>query len=382
MMKILHIGAEASLEAVSGVNNVIWSIAKIQSSLGFHVMLLVENEPNKNLVSSAEKLGIKLICIPAKVWGYKQKYLKDLLDNIRPDIVHMHSIFIPQQADLARKLFNKKIPYVITPHAMLFPLHLKRNLLKKIIYFLILEKQRFTQAAAITFMTPREGKVLRELLPNFTGELRLITNPVDTGITEQGWKGNLEQKRLVYLGRFDLIAKGLDNLIKIARYLSTDIEVHLYGEAPNRKLARNIKKIGLELPANVYLHPPVFGKEKAQVLSEASCYIQTSRSEVFGLSIANAMHIGLPCAIANTLNIADVFKEQNLGLVLPSNPQEAAHYLTEILQQPDLLWHWSKRAQSYAQEHFQPYRVASQYLTLYKDVLQSQNQILRLAEIT
>ncbi|MDZ8050824.1 MAG: glycosyltransferase family 4 protein [Aulosira sp. ZfuVER01] len=381
MTKILHIGAEASPEAVSGVNNVIWSVAKIQSSLGYQVMLLVEEAPKQAVISIAEKLGIKLIHIPIRKWDYEEEYLRKLLDDNRPDIVHLHSIFNPKQASLSKKLVKKKIPYVVTPHAMLFPPHLKRNWLKKYIYFLFLEKPRLAQAAAITFMTPREGKLLRDLLPNFSGELRLITNPVDAGTNEKPWKGNLDKKRLVYLGRFDFIAKGIDILIEIACCLPQDIEVHLYGLI-NEKFTKNLKKFCLKPPANIYFHPPVYGVEKAQVLSEASLYIQTSRSEVFGLSIANAMHLGLPCAVANTLNIADLFREQNLGLVLPSNPQEAADYLTEILQKPDLLWYWSKQGKSYAQENFQPYKVASQYLALYKDVLQTQNSLLELTAST
>jgi len=382
MLKILHVGGEASLEVVSGVNNVILSIAKSQSNLGHQVMLLVEDNLDKTAISIAKETGIKLVHVGAHTWGYEKEALSNLLDNIRPDIVHLHSIFNPKQAYLARKLVKKKIPYIVTPHAMLFPPHLKRNFLKKMIYFLLLEKPKLEQAAAITFMTPREGRLLRDLLPNFPGKFRLITNPVDLGIIEQAWKGNLERKRIVYLGRFDLIGKGIDILVKIARCLPPDIEIHLYTDMRDNKFSTTLRKFRLKSPVNLYFHSPIFGVEKAQVLSEASLYIQTSRSEVFGLSIANAMYLGLPCALADTVNIADLFKEQDLGFVLPFNPQEAADCLTEILQKPDLLCYWSKRSLSYAQEHFQPDKVASQYLTLYYDVLQSQESIIKLSTIT
>jgi glycosyltransferase involved in cell wall biosynthesis len=105
------------------------------------------------------------------------------------------------------------------------------------------------------------------------------------------------------------------------------------------------------------------------VLTNASLYIQTSRWEVFGISIAEAMYLGVPCAIADTLNLAQVFRQHDLGLVLPPDPKRAATDLLEVLNHPARLYQWSERARTFAQVHFHPYTVASEYLNLYEEIL-------------
>lgn len=369
-MKIVHVGGSSSPQAVDGVNNTIWPVAKEQSLLGHKVALLVDTQPDRAAKSFAEKIGVELIYIPANTWRYDPNKLERLLDSTAPQLVHMHSVFLPKQATLARTLIRHKIPYVITPNAM-SPQLLARGRLKKSLYSWLVEKPRFSKAAAIAVVTPREEKAVRTFVPTYKGNISWVPNPVNPAqLAEQVWKGNVEAKRLVYLGRFDVLHKGIDILVEIARFLPQDVELHLYG-TKDAKTSKWMKRLQCNLPPNIYFHDPVFGKEKARVLSEASLYIQTSRWEVFGISIAEAMYLGVPCAIAETLNLAELFLQHNLGLVLPSDCKQAAARLTEILAQPTQLRHWSKLARSYAQSHFQPKEVALGYLELYKEVLHS-----------
>ena len=81
------------------------------------------------------------------------------------------------------------------------------------------------------------------------------------------------------------------------------------------------------------------------------------------------MYLGVPCAIVDRLNFAELFCQQDLGLVLPSNPESAAARLLEVLSQPNRLHHWSEKAKKFAQKHFLPHAVASQYLNLYQKIL-------------
>ncbi|AOY79096.1 glycosyltransferase family 4 protein [Moorena producens JHB] len=367
-MKIFHVGCSASPQAVDGVNNTVWSVANEQTSLGHQVTLIVDTKPDEFAIAFAAKNGVKIIHIPANTWGYESRLISNMLDSKPPQIVHMHSVFLPKQATLARKLVRKKIPYVITPNAM-SPQLLQRGRVKKSLYSWLIEKPRFSQASGISVVTPKEEKAVRAFVPPYKGRIRWVPNPVNPKqLGTHSWRGNLNQKRLVYLGRFDILHKGIDILVEIARFLPPEIEVHLYG-TKDAKTNKWMERLQRNLPSNVYFHDPVFGEQKAKVLSEASLYIQTSRWEVFGISIAEAMYLGVPCAVADTVNLAELFDKHDLGLVLPSNPKKAASCLTELLAQPTQLHHWSKRAQSYAQAHFQPKEVALGYLQLYKEVL-------------
>lgn len=364
-MKIWHIGSSPSPQTVDGVNTAVWLTAIEQSALGHHVSLLLDELPNSNTKATAEKSGLTLIYVPSNLWRYDPQILDPLLAQDQPDIVHMHSVFIPKQATLAKRLVQRCIPYAITPHG---GLDSQRGQIKKLLYSFLIEKQRFCRAAALTVVTPKEEETIKAFIPQYKGVIRWVPNPIRQPVEKQSWEGNIDTKKLIYLGRFDVLHKGIDILVAIARYLPSDIEIHLYG-TKDQKTSRWMQKLNQSLPNNVHFHSPVFGEDKMQVLTKASLYIQVSRWEVFGLSIAEAMYLGVPCAIATTLNFAELFSQHDLGLVLPSNPSAAAASLANVLTQPKQLHHWSTRAKSYAQQNFQARSIALKYLELYEEVI-------------
>jgi glycosyltransferase involved in cell wall biosynthesis len=112
----------------------------------------------------------------------------------------------------------------------------------------------------------------------------------------------------------------------------------------------------------------VFGAEKLRVLSHASLYLQTSRWEGFSISIAEAMYLGLPCALSSTMNLADVFTEHQLGLVVSPDPVQAGRSVAAALANRAGLKDWSDRARSYAHRYFEPRSVAQQLTNLYAEV--------------
>jgi glycosyltransferase involved in cell wall biosynthesis len=371
-MKIWHFGASSSPNKVCGVTRTVWLVAGQQAELGHQVALMVNSAPDRDALDYADKLGIDLIYLPSKRWQYDQTVLDRQLECGQPDIVHMHSVFIPKQATLAQTLMTRSIPYIVTPHG---GLDFRRSRWQKIVYSALIEKRRFKQAHAITGLTERETLAISDFVPKYTGLIRLISNPIDLGqFGETCWQQNLETqtteaKTIVYLGRFDVVHKGLDILGEIARLLP-NIRFNLYGSA-EAKSQPALDRLKQQLPANVCFHPPIFGKEKAAVLANASLYIQASRWEGFSISIAEAMFLGTPCAIADTLDLATPFKQHNLGLVFSPNPQAAAAKLQEALNRPEVLQQWSDRARQFARDNFQPETVALNYLELYKEVVRN-----------
>jgi glycosyltransferase involved in cell wall biosynthesis len=367
-MQIWHVGASSSLQTVDGCNNTIWSLAKEQAALGHDVTLLLDDLPGPTAQAIADTPRLKLLHLPSQGWRYDSAALLKLLQLQPPEIVHFHSIFIPKQASLAKQLQQFGIPYVITPHARVLSRWFGRSCIKKYFYNWLIEKARFRGAAAITAATLREEAEIQEFIPGYQGKIYSLLNPVDTStLSRASWEGNTQAMQLVYLGRFDVLVKGLDRLIEMARLLP-QAEIHLYGtEDPKTKSW--LDRLKKDLPANVYFHAPVFGAEKIQVLKKATFYIQMSRQEMFGMSIAEAMCVGTPCAIAETLNIAELFQRHDLGLVLPASLEQSAIVLSNALQSEARLQEWSQRAKRFAQTHFEASAIAANCLQLYKQVL-------------
>ncbi len=363
-MKIWHVGAESCLNNVNGLNAVVWNIAKEQAHLGHKVVIILNSQPDETALIVAKKTGIELVHIPIKRWLYNSKTLKYLLDSNAPQIVHMHGVFLPKQALLALKLARKKIPYIITPHG---GINLLRSKIKKIIYIFLIERHRFYKSSAITTVTPMK-ELIQTFIPHYNKIIRWIPNPICINKSEWSkWKENIKSKNLVFLGRFDVLHKGIDILIEIARLLP-EFKFHLYG-SKEQKTSRLFDKLIIDKPNNICFHKPIFGNTKSRILSEASLYIQTSRWEGFPISVAEAMYLGVPCAISGMPKYSKIFNQYNLGLVLSMNPKKAAAHLRKTFTQPELLQNWSKRAEAFAQKHFNPHKVALEYLRLYEEVI-------------
>jgi glycosyltransferase involved in cell wall biosynthesis/peptidoglycan/xylan/chitin deacetylase (PgdA/CDA1 family) len=317
----------------------------------------------------ANEVGLQVIDVTASAFAYARQ-LRELLEAAPPQIVHMHSVFIPQQAVLAKQLRKRGIPYLITPHAGLAPQVLARGRLKKSIYSHLRERPRFMAAAAVALVTPAEEKAVRAYMPKYRGIVRWMPNPVEVEMLDpHRWHGVTEQKRLVFLGRFDVLVKGIDILIEIARLLP-DVQVELYG-TEDPKTRDWLLKIKENLPDNVSFHDPIFGPEKAEVLSKASIYIQPSRWEGFPVSVAECQYLGVPSSISNALDLAELFTERDLGLVLSLEPAIAAAQIRQTLADRAQLENWSRRGRQFALEHFVPAASAQNYMDLYEQIVGS-----------
>jgi glycosyltransferase involved in cell wall biosynthesis len=365
-MKIWHSGAHWSPLGVNGVNAMVYSVARAQTAFGHDVSLLIPHPPDEAGLEFARETGVQLLEVPPSVWSYGRN-VEALIANHKPDIVHMHSVYIPQQAALARVLVRRNIPYMITPNGGVSPWMLARNRMKKALYNALIERRRFQRATCISVVTPGELDEVRSFVPGFKGAIAHVPNPVaDPGTLEnrEPWTRKPQRPKLVYMGRFDVRHKGIDILLRLARELP-EADLHLFG-SEDARTKPTLEALKRDCSPNVSFHSPVFGEAKVSVLAQATLYVQMSRWEAFGISVAEAMYLGLPCALSSSMHITRLFEQNHLGLVLPDDPLEAGRAIRAALLDEDRLHHWSQRASRFAREHFHPAPVAERYLYCYE----------------
>ncbi len=366
-MKIWHVGASSDPLRVDGVSRTVWLLSREQARLGHEVSLLIDTPPAPAAIEMARDAGVKLIHVQATYWSYPDE-IRRLLHQAAPDLVHMHSVFIIRQATLARVLREMQIPYIITPHGGLAPQVLRRGIVKKTIYTLLRERPRFMNASAIALVTPAEERAVRAFIPHYHRPIRWMPNPVEAEKLEpHRWQGMRDPNRLVFLGRFDVLVKGIDILVEIARALP-EMKVDLYGTEDPKTLDW-LNRLRQNLPGNVRFNAPIFGSDKAKMLAEASFYLQPSRWEGFPVSVAECLYLGVPSIIADTLDLAQLFYQNDLGLVIPLDPAKAAAQIRAAVSEPARLQEWSRRGRQFAIEHFHPSAVAEKHLRLYREVL-------------
>jgi glycosyltransferase involved in cell wall biosynthesis len=128
--------------------------------------------------------------------------------------------------------------------------------------------------------------------------------------------GLIENERTFYL-------KGIDTFIETARLLP-GFRFEIVGI--NRpKLAHMLEN----LPANVTLYNKVLPEELASFYKKAKIYCQLSRSESFGVSIAEAMSYGGYPVVTNEGGMPEVVGD--VGAVVTRGPQLIAGLITERL---------------------------------------------------
>jgi len=353
--------------AVDGVNATIWRLAADLAALGHRITLPVsgrapEGEP------FAHAAGIHLAEVPHGRWNYDARALRELWDAAPPDIVHCHSVFLPHHAALCRELRRRGVPYAITPHAGLLPEVLRRGRLKKALYAALLERPRFAGAQAIVTVVPGEEASIRAYVPEYTGVIQWVANPLEPAILAgPTWRGNVAPPRIVFLGRLDVEVKGLDILVAIASQLP-QVQFEIYGP-PDARSASRLEALRRAATVSVHFRDPLYGAAKAELLAGATLYLQTSRWEGFPVSVAEAMYLGVPCAIAEGLVLAQTFREGELGLTIPREPAAAARQIAALLADEARLRGYAQRGRQYARANFAPGAAAAALVTLYEDIL-------------
>jgi glycosyltransferase involved in cell wall biosynthesis len=350
-LNILHSGGSPRPHEVNGVTALVWALATGQAARGDKVALQLSGEPDAEAKAFASERGIELTAR----WP-----------DTKPDIVHCHSVFIPAQIGLCLMARRKRIPFVITPHGGLAREILNRGRLKKALYSTFIERPRFYGAAGIVGVAPRERDQIASFVPGYRGRVAVIPNVVEVArLSFKHWQRqeHRDRRKLVYLGRFDVDHKGIDLLAAVAAAL-TETDVHLYGLGSSKAVA----DLQTRRPCNLHFHAPVYDEDKIKVLLDADMYVQMSRWEAFGISVAEAMSLGVPCAITETMNLAPIFTEQRLGLTIPLDPVIAAAKIRAALCNTAALGSWSASARRYALHAFAPDTVVDAYARFYRDV--------------
>ena len=343
-MRIWHVGCAPDPDLVDGVNHAVWNLAVAQARSGHEVTLLTSR--NRSGVRPPGDLHV----VPAG----------EPLPQPWPDLVHMHSVFVPRQAALALQLRTARVPYVVTPHGGLHTADRHRSRWRKAAYSLLVERDRLRHAAAVTASLDAEVRDLATFVGLPTVPLVVIPNAVG-GVP---FRADVPREHscadVVYLGRFDMLGKNLERWVRLAALLPT-LSFALYGP---RREHRNILSM---IPPNVTIHEPVFGADKWRVLRSARSYLQTSRWDSFGISVVEALQLGTPCAVSSTMNIADIIRTHQLGAVLNVDDQHAARQVEALTTTPHV--GGPSRLSEYARRNFGADVVARQVDRLYSQVL-------------
>lgn len=298
-----------------------------------------------NIVDSGEDAGKENL----KIWRELNYYhdLKDFpsqkINDLpspfnNPDLIIMEQGYPFAKDKIRREVFKSEIPYIIVPRGELTTTAQKKKKIKKIIGNILLDYHRFVKkAVAIQCLTEQEEIGTK----NKWNNVKII---LPNGTELHNVKHNYSDKKSlngVFIGRIETYQKGLDILVDACEIVKKKLKaskchIHLYGSDRENKLAPLLELIEQrDLSDIISFHGPVFGKEKAKVLSDADFFIITSRFEGHPMGLLEALAYGLPSLVTTGSNMRLEVETNKAGWGADNNAVSVASAFERLVADVD-----------------------------------------------
>lgn len=319
MLQVYHVG-HFDPELPNGVDRVIHNLGRLlEGDVGFHTVGFGEPDPDAHTERLDGRVRIHGFGRPAlrnfRLPGGFRRWLGGLSGE---PVLHLHSVFAPLNFAIAADCRRGGVPYVFTPHDSYVPASLRTRALAKRLYLATLERRVLDGAAALHALTA-EG---RDCIARHTANprIRLIRNFIPPPAVPPCPAE--ERFGLLYLGRMDRYQKGIDRLL--AAYAALRRErpgapiLTLAGPADAvERPALDALMAGHGLTdAHVIRRDRVGEAEKHRLLAGTRFYVQLSRFEGFGLSVAEALALSVPVVVSREIPLAPLVERHGAGLVV------------------------------------------------------------------
>jgi len=298
-------------------------------------------------------------------WQFSLPLTLSLKKNlIQFDLVYILGVW--NYPVIASSYFCRKynIPYVISPRGHLYPEVTKKKFWKKKPLYLLFSQRDLNNASVIHYTTNDEANNCHYSL-RLKNKYYVVPNGLEISeiqkirSTKNAYRPRKKAQIILYLGRLNW-KKGLDILIDSFVELKknrTDIHLLIIGNDEDnykQKLVDQIVKLGLryidnedndkKFDINEFLKNLINSngvdvtftgflnhKDKFDALLISDVFVLPSFSENFGMSVVEAMAVGIPVIISNRVGISNEVKEANSGIVINVDVKELKDSITFLL---------------------------------------------------
>jgi glycosyltransferase involved in cell wall biosynthesis len=268
------------------------------------------------------------------VWPWRAKhYARLLLDEIKPDVVHIQSHIIIGRG-LAREARKRGIPVVATNHVMaenILDFTTLPDFLDRIFVKLAWADaaRTFKMTRAVTTPTRKAADFLESTI-DISGVI-----PISCGIDRSNYRPDLtprDANRILFVGRLTT-EKHIDVVLRALSQLdpALDVTFDVVGGGDQRaKLEALAQQLGVA--ARVTFHGHASEEDLRALYSRASVFAIASIAELQSIATMEAMASGLPIVAADAVALPHLVHDGENGYLFePGNADELAARLTDVL---------------------------------------------------
>lgn len=299
---------------------------------------------------------------------YSNKEYKNTINDIKPNIVVFHEIYIPKYIRISKFLRKNNIPYIIIPHGGLTKSAQNTKKLKKIAGNILLFNKFINSAKKIQYLSESEKNMTTRkkmdyfILGNGFFDKEIIntySNKETSGFT------------ITYIGRYDIFIKGLDKLIEAAKcikqyMIENSIKISVYGTGNIDKIKELVSKF--DVSEVVEVNGSTFGADKEIVWKNSNAFIQVSRTEGQPTAVLEAMCHGMPLIVSEGTGFNKIVEEINCGVSCKTEENSIASAIKTLYDRKDDLSEMSKKSFEYAKEHFDWNKISEDSIKEYKKI--------------
>ena len=338
-MKVLIIhGGEISLPG--GVYKTVRETGKHLAKNGHDVTLLQENPLNY----AKEEIynGFKVIRVKSRfsshfyglspeIYWFLKKHLKDL----NPDIIHIHgyhTLFTPVVLFAIRKI-NPEILIFFSPHLDVVKSSFAGKYLWR--FYKIIGNIIFEKSSQVIACSNFEAKCIHDdykvdynkisILPHGVNCYNPIKNPKNNRKLNLIYAGHLIERKGV-----DFILESLNSLIYDLKI--TNVTLTIIGEGKEKK---KLLKLAHNLKLDDYIIWKSFLQRDQLIreIKDADIFLLLSRSEAFGIVIAESLALGTCCIVTNNTALLEFNNEKGcFGVDYPPDPKKVANLIRNIYE--------------------------------------------------
>ncbi len=337
-MKILMINY-SEITAPGGVHKTIRELAKNLTIKG-HEVIVIQSNPQK-LPHEEIYDGYKIIRIKSDIGkfflGINPEiyiYLKKHLSEIAPDIIHIHGYHSLYSLEIINILKNRNYPIVFSPYLDTARSTFTGKYLWNL-YNLLFGKRLFKYVNYVVASSNFESQALTSIFNLASNKLSVIPLGVDS-IDLTRHNISINSKIILLYSGYLIDRKNVSSIIKslhelIYTYNYDNVTLKINGTGPDKE---NLVKLANILKVNDHISWSNFipSNDFIKTLSESNIFLLLSKSEAFGITIAEALSTGTPCIVTKVTALEEFINEPGCYAVeYPPDPKEVARLIIDIL---------------------------------------------------
>lgn len=281
------------------------------------------------------------------------------------DEVQTHSLFSLSAVYAILICAVRGVPVVLWPHGSIDPFDLRKHARVKNALSPVL-RRLIDRCEALFFTADQEAQVAvtwgsttpRHVVP-------LPVAPLDTiGADPAAWRMRhglpADAPLVLCLGRIDY-KKRIPLLVETLGLLATtSAHLVIVGDGPDSE-----RKLVAEAAARVRVNDRVHitgwleGADRVEAFAAATVFALLSDAENFGLSIVEAMSVGLPVVVSGKVSLSPALIKAGAAVVVPQDPAVAAGELDRLLREPETASALGESGREFVRKQFAPSAVAA-----------------------